>query len=117
MSYDIYLKDPDGATHEFKDAHKCIGGTYAVGGTTEPWLNVTYNYSKHFYRVMGDDGVRSIYGKTGKQSITLLDAAIAQLGDDVDNNYWKPTEGNAKAALMNLKTLAEAAPNCVWAGD
>lgn len=44
MSYDIRLCDP--VTHETLEVdspHLMAGGTYALGGTTELWLNVTYN--------------------------------------------------------------------------
>lgn len=55
MSYDIYLNDPvTGGIIELDEPHQMRGGNYAVGGTTEAWLNVTYNYAKHYYRVMGE---------------------------------------------------------------
>ena len=118
MSYDIYLKNPDGTTHEFDDPFDLRGGTYAIGGTSEAWLNITWNYGKHFYRVMGKDGIRSIYDCSAEQSIPMLESAIEKLGDDVSDDYWEPTEGNVKAALQNLLVMANnAAPNCVWSGD
>jgi hypothetical protein len=43
--------------------------------------------------------------------------AIAKLNDDVDQNYWKPTEGNAKKALTQLLALAKMRPDGVWRGD
>ena len=50
MSYDIALNDPvTGDIIELSEPHFMQGGTYAVGGTTEFWLNITYNYGK-FYR-------------------------------------------------------------------
>jgi hypothetical protein len=118
MSYDIRLLDPE--TKEqiyFGTPHQLKGGTYALGGTTEAWLNVTYNYSSHFYRVLGEKGIRSIYGLTGAASIPILEAAAAKLADDFDHDYWKPTEGNAKLAIFNLVELARAAPHGVWDGD
>ena len=57
MSYDISLKDPvTKETIEVKDAHFMRGGTYALGGTKELWLNVTYNYGRIFRRpeVLGE---------------------------------------------------------------
>lgn len=118
MSYDIYLNDPvTGGVIELDEPHQMRGGTYAVGGTTEAWLNVTYNYSDHYYRIMGEEGIRTIYGMTGAESIPVLKAAIDELGDDVDPDYWKPTEGNAKRALCNLLALAQMQPDGVWDGD
>lgn len=69
MSYDIRLCDP--VTHEALQTdvpHDMRGGTYAMGGTTGLWLNVTYNYGKHYYRVLGDKDIRTIYGMTGAES-------------------------------------------------
>lgn len=118
MSYDIELTDPKtGETIEFDEKHVLRGGTYCVGGTNLAELNVTYNYGTHYYRTMGDKGIRTIYGLTGEQSIPVLQAAIEQLGDDISLDYWEPTEGNAKAALKDLLTLAEIAPHGIWKGD
>ena len=39
------------------------------------------------------------------------------LGDDVDDDYWKPTEGNAKRALYGLLAMAQMRPDGVWGGD
>lgn len=139
MSYDIYLKNPvTGDTLELDAPHHMRGGTYAVGGTTDAHLNVTYNYAPQFFRVFepldkpratapdwmhkrGDDsqvrGVRTIYGLTGAESLPVLDRAIAALGDDVDADYWKATDGNAKRALVQLRALAAMRPDGLWAGD
>lgn len=93
MSYDIRLIDP--VTREAIEAearHLMQGGTYVQGGTTELWLNVTYNYGKHYRRVMGDDGIRTIYGMTGAESIPILEAAAAKLGDEVSESLEKMIE-------------------------
>lgn len=137
MSYDIYLVDP--VTREvlhLDDPHQMKGGTYALGGTTEAHLNVTYNYSRHFSKVFDElpelrekapdwerkaggpvRGIRTIYGLTGAESLPILDKAIAALGDDVDPDYWKATEGNAKRALLQLRALATMRPDGLWSGD
>ena len=119
MSYDIRLCDPvTKETIEFKNRHYLTGGTYQVGGTYEAWLNVTYNYAPHFYRLIDEEkGIRAIYGMTGAQSIKILNEAVLKLGDDECSNYWEPTEGNAKAALLKLIALAEMRPDGIWDGD
>jgi hypothetical protein len=118
VSYDIYLSDPQtGNPVTFEDPLDLRGGTYAVGGTAEAWLNVTYNYGGHFRRVLGENGIRSIYGKTAEETLPELRRAVAALGDDVSDDYCEATEGNAKAALLNLIALAERAPYGVWDGD
>jgi hypothetical protein len=118
MSYDIRLTDP--ITKEpllEKENHQLTGGMYAIGGTKELWLNVTYNYGSIFYRVMGENGIRAIYGMSGAESIPVLKEAIAKLGNDVDPDYWKATEGNAKRSLYKLLALAQMRPDGIWEGD
>ena len=117
MSYDIRLLDP--VTKKpiiFDQPHDIRGGTYVPGGTNEAWLNVTYNYARYFERI-GRKGIRSIYGKTGAESIPTLKKAADSLGDDASTNYWKPSEGNAKRALLGLLALARMRPDGVWSGD
>lgn len=119
MSYDIRLKDKKtNKTIELNEPHQIKGGTYCLGGTTECWLNITYNYSPFFYKIFGKKGIRIIYGKIAKKSIPILEKAIGKLKDDINNDYWKPTEGNAKEALKGLLELAKIAPpNAIWSGD
>lgn len=118
MSYDIYLNDPvTGEVIELDTPHHMRGGTYCVGGEIRAHLNVTYNYATHFTRVLGVGGIRSIYGITGASSIATLKRAANMLSDDVDEDYWKPTEGNAKRALLQLVALAEMRPDGIWSGD
>lgn len=117
MSYDICLKHPITGETLQVEQHQIKGGTYAIGGTTEAWLNVTYNYSQHFRNVFGENGIRTIYGLTGAESIPVLKNAIEQLGNDVSEDYWEATEGNAKTALCGLLTLAQLRPDGIWDGD
>ena len=118
MSYDIELIDPvTKQTVELDAPHHMRGGTYAVGGDTRARLNVTYNYVFHFCDVLGEDGIRSIYGKTGAESIRMLQDAAQRLGDDVNQDYWARTEGNAKRALLQLAALAQMRPDGIWQGD
>jgi len=118
MSYDISLLDPiTKETIQLDEPHDLRGGTYALGGTTEAWLNITYNYSKHYFRLFGEKGIRTIYGMTGKESIPLLYNAILNLKDDATDNYWDATEGNARRALIDLHALAVMRPDGVWDGD
>lgn len=115
MSYGIYLKCP--VSEEPLRADSVHHIRYAMGGTHGLWLSVRNNYAPHFIRTMGKDGIRTLYGKSGAESIPLLEQAIAQLGDDVDEDYWKPTEGNAKRALHGLLSFARMRPDGVWDGD
>ena len=118
MSYDIYLLDRvTKETIEFDDTHDIKGGTYKVGGNTEAWVNITYNYSNHYYRVFGEYGIRTIYGMTGADSIPLLNNAINQLGNNISEDYWESTEGNAKRSLYSLLAFAQLRPDGIWDGD
>ena len=97
MSYDINLVNP--VTKDILElpyAHIMTGGTYAadyneVTGQftpkpiTEAHLNITYNYS-HYYRIgsAGDErfsepSIRGIYGKTGAESIPMLESMIQKI--------------------------------------
>lgn len=118
MSYDIGLHDSVTKERLYADVpHQIAGGTYALGGTKELWLNVTYNYSKHFYNVLGEKGIRTIYGMSGAESIPVLKSAIDKLGDDVSPDYWAATEGNAKRVLHGLLAFAQIRPDGIWMGD
>lgn len=118
MSYDISLCDPvTGDTLETEVPHFVRGGMYAMNGITELWLNVTYNYSDVFQRLFGEKGIRSIYGKTGAESIPMFQKAIGELKNDVSSDYWECTEGNVKKALCSLLSFAQMRPDGVWDGD
>lgn len=118
MSYDIRLVDPvTGEDLHLSAPHLLRGGTYAAGGTTRAWLNITWNYARHFYALWPGDGIRTLYGKSAVDTIPLLEAGIAKLGDDAVDDYWSPTEGNAKRALVQLLTLAKLRPDGIWQGD
>ena len=119
MSYDIRLVDPITKEPLHTDTkHEIRGGLYAIGGTTELWLNITWNYGHFYYDLIdAENGIRAIYGLSGAESIPVLQKAISQLGDDVTNDYWDDTEGNAKRALIRLIALARLRPDGVWAGD
>lgn len=126
MSYDINLLDPiTKNVIEINDAHFLRGGTYKVGGSTELSLNITYNYSEFLHKVLNpkftpskyDSGIRSLYGMTALEAIPILEAAISNLKDDVDTDYWTPTEGNTKSALNNLLTMCKMRPDAIISGD
>ena len=120
MSYDISLNDPvTGDVIELDTPHFMQGGTYAIDGTTELWLNITFNYGKLYRQdsVFGKNGIRTIYGMSGAESIPVLEKAISVLGDDTDSDYWTVTEGNAKKPLFQLLSMAKMRPDGIWSGD
>ena len=118
MSYDLHFIGPDGFI-KTSEAHALRGGTYEAGPTRDAWLNITYNYSKFFERVFGDQGIRSLYGKNAGYLVHLLDEAIPLLNPNTrTENYWDQTEGNARAALCDLRELCKLVPpDSILIGD
>lgn len=109
MSFDVYLKNA-GPVERFTD-----GGTYALGGTVEPELNITYNYSPHYYKHLDNEsGLRALDGQRAGDWISRLAHAVDVLGTDRHSDYWEPTEGNAGAALARLLEFAKQYPDGVW---
>lgn len=118
MSYDISLKDPvTKKTIELNEPHFMQGGTYAMGGTKELWLNITYNYGLYYYEATDKDprfahdevscyyadgtkgpmeteyGIRGIYGKTGAESIPMLEDMIRRITEKYQKDgEWIETE-------------------------
>lgn len=140
MSYDISLTDPvTKETLEMDAPHQMKGGTYALGGTTEMDLNITYNYARWYYKdgvfpvKDGENrGIRTIYGMSGAQSISILKSAISvleSLAEDISDEdreeckrqgatgYWMPTRANAIKPLYSLLAFAYMRPDGVWDGD
>lgn len=126
MSYDIDLRDPiTKQVIEIADAHFMRGGTYQLGGSTKLSLNMTYNYAEILHKVLQpentpseyESGIRSLYGMTALDAISILEKAINELKDDVSDDYWEPTEGNVKKALTQLLTMCRMRPDAIVRGD
>lgn len=132
MSYDVCLCDPvTGEVLQLDQPHMMAGGTYAIGGTQETWLNITYNYGRWYRKpyAFGTDGIFAIEGMSGVMSIPVLEAAIkgleqsdenltdeeiARCKADGVNGYWIPTRENAIKPLYQLLALARMRPDGVW---
>lgn len=117
MSYDISIVDQTGNVCKSKIKHDVRGGTYAVEGTTELWLSVTFNYATIFNELFGDGGIKNFNGVSIKDSIPkLLEAAGKLESDDpIVNDYWKPTSGNVKKTLLCMVQLTTYAPeDALW---
>ena len=140
MSYDIYLRDPvSGEILQTDQPHQMRGGMYAMGGTREMWLSVTYNYAYWYYKPgvfaateQESKGIRAIYGMSGAQSIPVLEKAIKALesmSEDISDEerreceeqgttgYWMPTRQNAIRPLYKLLAFAQIRPDGIWEGD
>lgn len=107
MSYDIYIVGKDGRPLHGEHRLDLRGGTYLVGGTTEAYLNVTYNYAEHF-------DFKWLDGKPVGDTMDVLLDAVDDLQDDITDNYWEPTEGNCREAVKGLLELARLFPDGTW---
>lgn len=121
MSYDVYVINENGDPLYSETPIEAIGGTYALGGTDELWLNITYNYSKILHEVFEivtglRAGLDVLERMNVKQSIPILQECIALLRTDVDDaDYWKATEGNVRKALEGLLELVTKSPeHGIW---
>lgn len=114
MGYSIYLTDTDGNVLYSDTKHNAKGSVYVVGGTTELTLDVTYNYAPIFVSVFGENGIRNLDAKKASETLTTLNEAIYRLADDVNEDYWLPTEGNVKIVLCNLRDFARLRPDGIW---
>ncbi len=118
MGYCVELLEPTTKERiQFDFVHQIRGGTYAIGGSDEAYMSVTYNYGGILRKVIGEKGIRTIYGMSGAESIPVLEYAISKLDNDVDEDYWKATEGNTKKALQGLLAFAKLRPDGIWDGD
>ena len=143
MGYSIYLNDPVTGEIARVPGHLMIGSTYKAeyhpetGSFTpavnvEAELNITYNYGCYYREIHPEEGIRVIYGKSGAQSILILEEMIFWLENKYkvegkwihseryegpDENYWSSTAANAIRPLYQLKALAEMRPDCIWKGD
>jgi hypothetical protein len=121
MSYDFWL-EKNGKTCEVPNHIE--GGTYAIGGTTEASLNVTYNYSCFYYWFLDkEQGLKWLVGKKAKDTIVRLDKAVHILteeagfgGNVYEKDYWACTPGNAGHALKILLSWAKLHPEAIWCG-
>jgi hypothetical protein len=112
MSYDVYFCDPvSREVIELEDVHFMRGGTFAIGGTKELQLNITFNYEGNYAK--HNFSIPFLHEKTALDVIPEIERVISLLGDDVSENYWDATDGNAKKALIALLTMAKMRPDAV----
>jgi len=110
MSYDVSLVGA-GPVERFMK-----GGTYALGGSTDAYLNITYNYSE-CYSLCGFS-LRDLHGKKAIDTIEDLENAVEFLGTKkYAIDYWAPTPGNAGHALSVLLKWARQYPDGIWQVD
>ena len=104
MSYDISIIGDDVCS---PIVHHVKGGTYALGGSRNLETNITFNYYNAFKKAFQhEDGIKILDGMECMEAIPVIVEAMKRLGDDETENYWDPTEGNAKRSLEGLLHIA-----------
>lgn len=118
MSYDIYYEDLEGKQFQIEPLQE--GGTQQLGGNTETWLNVTYNYSWYYYKHLDSEkGIRWLYGRHGSDCVKKLEEAIEPFKDHkpYDSDYWADTPGNCIRPLKIFLDWVKRFPEGVFRGD
>lgn len=114
MSHWVYLNDSKSKKPVKVENHQ-EGGTYVYGGIEEAELNVTYNYSPHYYiHLSKHEGLRWLSGKKASEVTEELEKAVKALGTKRANDYWKNTKGNAGYALSILLKWAKQYPAAIF---
>ena len=102
MSYNIYVEDKQGNIVQLEEPHHFKGGTYAVNGTINAHLNITYNYSQ-FYREIWENGLRGLNELELVEAVKEIEEGLEYLGTtEQSDDYWESTKGNAGHALFQL---------------
>ena len=123
MSYGISIVNPkSGETMMTSEPHTFVGGTYSPN-SKELWMNITFNYYPFFNRenVFGDGGIKNLNGLQVSDAIPLVHKAVHNLREEDLNadgslydgdadDYWAPTERNARKSLEVLLGLLILSP-------
>ena len=103
MSYDLRIHEEKYPNLMAKVENHEEGGTFALGGTTDAELNITYNYSKIF-------NFRGLNGKSCKECIEWLEPIVKILGTDRSEDYWESTNGNVGYCLSVILSWCKQHP-------
>lgn len=107
MSYDVSLINA-GPVDRIQE-----GGTQVIGGSTEPELNITYNYAE-VYSLFDFNIHDDLDGKRAGDCIEQMEKIVAKCGTRKFENYWAPTPGNAGFALNILLGWAKQYPDSTF---
>jgi hypothetical protein len=114
VGYNVRLVNAETGETVKVDKHT-EGGQYAIGGSEEADLYVTYNYSE-IYRLVNFH-LRDLEGCCGSDSVEILERVVEKLGTKRFEDYWAPTLGNAGYAASVLLSWARLYPDAVWKVD
>lgn len=111
MGYSLWLENKsDGRICKRKEPEVDLGTLLCVGGSDLMEVNITYNYGKYYYEVEGfeKEGIRRIYGMTGKESLPYLDMLCLHIRKKYynrDKKRWKQTIRQRNVATVNGEVL------------
>lgn len=112
MSYDVMLERDGRAVMVPKHT---FGGAYHKDGTTLADTTVTYNFSSWFYKTLCSvAGLRCLDGRKAASCTAALRKAVRVLRNRPSKDPWKPTKGNAGAALAMLLAWADEHPEATF---
>lgn len=92
-------------------------------GIGEEDFNYTWNVAPMWYDLYKENGIREIYGLTGKQAVPVLRALREHMEDNAErlrelepDNGWGSFDG-ALAFVSNLIAASLRNPDDLWDGD
>ena len=116
MGYSIKLVGDDGEPVSVMLHQE--GSVFAIDGTTDAVIDITYNYAKYFKEEINErDGIRWLYGKHAHECKDVLEAAVEKLGTLRSADYWEQTPGNAGDVLYVLLKWSRQYPYAIFMGD
>ena len=112
MGWSVYL-ETDGKPVEVELF--CEGGTQAVGGSTEAWVSITFNYAEVYF-LFNFDLRKTLDGKKASTVLPKLKKVWNKLKGckPFKNDYWAPTPGNAGVPIKLILGWAEQHPDAVF---
>lgn len=84
--------------------HGIIGSTYAPGDC-DAYMAITSNYAP-FFAI----SIPELHGKTAGEVADIVFPLCQEMSGERSPDYWEATEGNARAALVDLLHLSLLVP-------
>ncbi len=120
MSYDISLRNendhpvrvPLFMAGSVLQAELTKEGTLVPIGTSIAEISVTSNYSQ--VTKLLNFSFNDLDGKTGEETLLILNRIVDEFGTEPYKDYWAPTPGNVGAMVQVLLEWARLYPAAVW---
>lgn len=110
MGYSLWLEDKEtGIICRRKKPEVDLGNMLCIGGSDLMEFNITYNYAPYYDKAVRfqENGIRTIYGMSGKDSLPLLNELIKDIKDRYtdENGNWSKTTRVEKTWYYNEKKI------------